>query len=130
MNIFCDMDGVLVRQTGRDGFDKMPWMPDGRVLWEFIAPMGPIILSMLPDENMHRAAPQKIEWCARELGKDVAVTITPDSIGKAKYAEAGDVLIDDNQKHASGWIANGGIFILHRSAKASISVLQRLLAVA
>ena len=96
MKLFCDMDGVLVKQTGRDGFDLMPWMPDGKDLWAFIAPLKPTILSMLPNANIARCEPQKRAWCARELGAEVAVVITPDSIGKGPHATPGAVLIDDD----------------------------------
>lgn len=128
MKLFCDMDGVLVHQTGRDGFDKMPWMPDGRALWEFIAPLRPTILSMLPTANYERCAPQKRVWCARELGADVEVIITPDNIGKGPHATPGAVLIDDGQiRHQPDWLKHGGIFVHHTSAAKSIEQLRKLL---
>lgn len=129
MNIFCDMDGVLVHQTGRDGFDTMPWMPGGRVLWAFIAPLKPTILSMLRDDNYERCAPQKRAWCARELGADVPVIITPDSTGKGPHAIPGAVLIDDGvMRHAPGWVKNGGIFLHHVSAAETIKRLRVMMA--
>jgi hypothetical protein len=128
VKILCDMDGVVVKQTGRDGFDRMPWMPDGRALWEFIAPLKPTMLSMLPDDSMKRCEPQKREWCARELGPDVAVIITPDSRGKSEYATRGAVLIDDSVMHADGWARRGGIFVRHTSARDTIARLQALMA--
>lgn len=128
--LFCDMDGVVVKQTGRDGFDKMPWMPDGRELWDFIAPLHPTMLSMLPDESMARCEPQKRAWCERELGAHVSVIITPDSCGKAPYAKRGHVLIDDSVMHADGWARLGGIFVLHKSARQTIERLRALMATA
>ena len=129
MKLFCDMDGVLVRQAGRDGFDRMPWMPDGRELWDFIAPYKPTILSMLPDANMDLCAPQKLAWCARELGADVKVIITPDKIGKGPHATPGAVLIDDDlRRHAPAWQKHGGLYLHHRSAAETIKRLSEMLA--
>ncbi len=129
LKLFCDMDGVLVKQTGRDGFDAMPWMPDGKDLWTFIAPLKPTILSMLPDANMARCEPQKRSWCARELGADVPVIITPDSAGKGPHASRGALLIDDGlMRHAPAWIAAGGVFLHHRSAPETIKSLKVMLA--
>ena len=128
MKLFCDMDGVLVKQTGRDGFDRMPWMPDGRDLWAFLAPFKPTILSMLPNANMVRCEPQKRAWCARELGPDVEVIITPDSIGKGPHATPGAILIDDGlMRHSPDWIKHGGTFVHHTSAAKSIAQLRTLL---
>lgn len=128
MKIFCDMDGVLVKQTGRDGFQKMPWMPDGKMLWEFIKPMNPTILSQLPDETWARCMPQKCEWVARELGKDIRVIVVQRSHGKAVYASPDAVLIDDAiYTHGKNWIAAGGVFVYHINAAESIKTLRKLM---
>lgn len=122
------MDGVLVHQTGRDGFDRMPWMPDGRDLWEAIKGFSPTILSQLPDEIWARCAPQKLAWCARELGADVPVLVVKRSVGKSGYAAPGSILIDDGaHTHGTAWIGKGGIFIHHRSASWSITELRQVL---
>lgn len=128
MRIFCDMDGVLVRQTGRADFHKMPWMPDGKELWAFIAPLRPTILSMLRPDIYEQCAPQKKEWVRRELGPDIEVVVTPDRIGKGPYAMPGAVLIDDDKfRHRPGWEKNGGIYVHHTSAAESIRRLKVLL---
>ena len=128
MRLFCDLDGVLVLQTGRDNFDKMPWMPDGNVLWQFLAPRKPTILSMLRPDIYERCAPQKRAWCARELGAEVAVVITPDSIGKGPHATPGAVLIDDDyHRHGPAWVKHGGVYVHHTSAANSIKQLRALL---
>lgn len=129
MKLFCDMDQVLVRQTGSDGFEKMPWMPDWKALWAFIAPLNPTILSMLRNDNYARCAPQKKTWCARELGADVPVIITPDKIGKGPHATPGAILIDDGlMRHSPDWLKHGGVFVHHVSAAESIKRLQVLMA--
>jgi hypothetical protein len=130
VRLFCDMDGVLVRQTGRDGFDSMPWMPDGKVLWQFIAPFRPTILSMLPREKMTRCEPEKQAWCLRELGPDVAVIVTPDNLGKGPHSSPGAILIDDGlMRHQPDWLKGGGIFLHHVSAEKTIERLKQILQV-
>ena len=94
--VFVDLDGVLVdfeagvrRVTGKmpdeqsirsmwsrlavePGFyEHLEWMPDGADLWERVRGLQPTILTGLPWGNW--AKPQKIAWCARELGPDVPV---------------------------------------------------------
>ena len=128
MKIYCDMDGVLVNQTGRDRFDVMPWMPDGKALWAFLGPLKPTILSMLRPDIYERCKPQKQAWCERELGKDVEVIVTPYAVGKGPYASFGALLIDDDYAmHAPPWVRNCGTFIHHRNAAESIRQLKALL---
>lgn len=115
IEIYCDMDMVLVQQTGRDHFDTMPWLRGGKDLWAFIKPHRPKILSMLRPDIYEKCAPQKRVWCARELGPDVEVIVTPFAIGKAPYSKPGAVLIDDAEHtHGEGWRKGGGIFVHHR----------------
>ena len=129
MRLFCDLDGVLVLQTGRDNFDKMPWMPDGNVLWQFLAPRKPTILSMLRPDIYERCAPQKRAWCARELGPTVPVIIARQQYGKDALAAAhpGAILIDDDPTtHRHGWQKAGGTFIHHLGAEYTIAQLRQL----
>jgi hypothetical protein len=90
--IFCDLDGVLCdfdagvrRINNGKGADDMhvkelwrsvaradsfyanlPWMTDGRDLWEAIVHLKPDILTGVP--MLEKARQEKAEWCARELG--------------------------------------------------------------
>lgn len=126
--IFCDMDGVLVNQTGRTRFDMMQWLHDGRALWEFIKPLRPTILSMLQPDIYDVSAPEKKVWCARELGADVPVIVTTGAAGKSPYATPGAILIDDGaQRHREEWVRAGGLFVHHRNAVQSIGELKALL---
>lgn len=131
MKLFCDMDMVLVRQTGREGFDTMPWMPDGKALWTFIAPLRPTLLSMLSPDRLERCGAQKRAWAARELGTDVPVIVASDKTGKGPYATQGAVLIDDDMhRHGPAWVKNGGIYLHHVSAADTIKRLRVMLALA
>lgn len=120
------MDMVLVRQTGRDGFDRMPWTSDGKALWAYIEKRSPILLTAVRDERFGRIAEEKLVWINRELGAGVPVIFAPKSRGKGPFARAGDVLIDDSKTHCSDWENGGGLAVLHRSALDTIDKLGRL----
>lgn len=122
------MDGVLVQQVGRKRFDLMGWMPDGRELWAFLAPLRPTILSQLLKDIYEISRPEKEAWCVRELGGDVPVIVVRGEEGKHYHSGAGNVLIDDSEAHRAPWVRRGGTFILHRSAALSIAELQAVLA--
>ena len=152
--LFLDLDGVLadfdagvVLATGQSpadlgdrrmwpilartpGFyDTLPWMGDGRDLWQFSKGHHPTILTGLPLGKW--AEPQKRAWCARELGAEVPV-ITCLSREKGQKAasllEPGEVmvLVDDRLKVQQAWEDAGGLFVLHTSAASSIEALVAL----
>lgn len=128
VKVFCDMDGVLVNQTGRVRFDLMGWMPGGRELWAFLAPLKPTILSQLMADIYEVSCLEKLTWCARELGADVPVIVVRAENGKFPHCKPGDVLVDDSPHHHDrAWTAAGGIFIHHVSAAKSIEQLKALL---
>ena len=149
--LFLDLDGVLahfdqgiyqitgqlpnqltVREIWKaaskaDGFfTHLPWMPQGRVLWEATQSLNPTILTGLPHGQW--AEPQKRLWCARELGSNIPV-ITCMAKDKIKYAQHVlntdeiPVLVDDRPKHKALWEQAGGIFITHRSVETSLKAL-------
>jgi len=166
--LYCDLDGVLADfdagvqrlfgkrpeevkpkemwsrlagQTELGGFfDSLPWMPNGRVLWEAIrqaTPEGPTILTGCPHGNW--APPQKRSWCSRELGSHVPV-ITCMSRDKYRYCLASlnpegepldadvrivPILIDDRETAAEPWTKAGGVFV-HYSQDRVMEALQQL----
>jgi len=154
IRLFLDLDGVLAdfdagvhRATGKTpaelgdrrmwpiiaktpGFyEHLPWMADGRELWEFAKAFSPRILTGLPLGKW--AEPQKRAWCARELGPNVGVECCL-SREKGRHAaallEPGQtmVLVDDRLKVQAAWEDAGGTFILHTSAASSIAALRDL----
>ena len=131
VKIYCDMDGVLVHQTGRDGFDQMPWAVDGRELWDYVKQFRPTILSQLSPDIYDRGRAQKRVWCDRELGRDVLLIVARAwyyETAKYEYAEHGAVLIDDHEEqHAAEWIARGGVFIHHQDARTTILKLKDMM---
>ncbi len=128
MKLFCDMDGVLVRQTSMQGFHLMPWMADGKELWAFIKQHNPILLTQVREERFGATAQEKLLWINRELGPAVPVIFTPDSRGKGPFASHGAILIDDDVvRHGPGWTARGGMLVRHTCAAETIRQLRKVL---
>ena len=133
MNLFIDMDGVLVRQTGRDGFDTMPWMADGKALWEYVKAFQPTLLSQLSPDIYDRGSVQKRVWVDRELGVGVGLIVVRAwyyETLKFVYSGTGAVLIDDHAaQHCWAWEKRGGVFIHHTDADSTIEKLCAVLGI-
>lgn len=110
-------------------FDSLPWMPDGRLLWEATRHLTPTILTGLPRGRW--AAPQKRRWCARELGPEVPV-VTCMTWEKPQRAQdmllpgQRALLVDDRARTQAPWEEAGGVFVLHQDAASSIEALRAL----
>jgi len=116
---------VMWRELSRhpDFFGTLEFMHDAQELWAFCAPHEPVILTGLPLGSW--APEQKRRWVAHMLGPHVRV-ITCMARDKHRHAGPGTVLVDDREKARAPWVAAGGIFILHTSAKNSIAELKKL----
>lgn len=150
MQLFVDMDGVLAdfdtghelvfgRRTDKaaddvdwaavrgvpDFYLNLPPMPDMPDLWTYIAPFRPIVLTGVPT-SIAEAPENKRAWIKKHFGSDVEVRCCR---SKEKYLHAapGDILIDDWEKYRSLWIAQGGIWITHRTAAETIGELKALI---
>lgn len=121
----CDMDGVLVRQTGREGFDEMPWHKDGQAIWRAIERQRPTLLSKVPDARLALGYVEKRRWVDLHLGVGVPLIVVPDSLGKAPYCVQGDVLIDDSEPNCLAWSKVGGHAILHRRLEATLEAIMK-----
>lgn len=122
---FCDMDGVLVRQTGREGFDGMPWHKDGKAIWQALNGTRPTLLSKVPDARLALGYLEKRRWVDFQLGVGVHLIVVPDSLGKTVYCRPGDVLVDDSEPNCAAWRRAGGRAILHRNLDSTISEIMK-----
>jgi hypothetical protein len=101
-------------------FDSLEPMADADELYAAVRHKAPIILTGLPLGKW--AEPQKRRWAERHFpGVPVITTL---AALKHEHRHPGDVLVDDRDKHRHLWEANGGVFIHHRSARASIAELK------
>jgi hypothetical protein len=104
-----------------DFYFGLPLLPDAMDLFEAVKHLDPIILTGLPQGNW--AADQKVRWAAQHFpGTRIITTLARD---KRDHCRDGDVLVDDQLRHAQRWRDAGGIFIHHRSAKATLKALAR-----
>jgi hypothetical protein len=133
--LFCDLDGVLadfaegvkrkmgkypdeldqklmwsVLKRSKNFYENLPWMPEGKALWEKIKKYNPIILTGCPYGRW--AETQKLNWCARELGINFKVIVchTKD---KPKFCLYGSILIDDRAVIMKEWVEKGGKYLLY-----------------
>ena len=106
----------------KDFYVTLPEMPDAQVLFNAVKHLSPTILTGLPMGNW--AAPQKVRWAAEHFpGTPIITCMARD---KYRHMQSGDVLIDDREQHRGKWEDAGGVFVHHRSAKASLDELALL----
>jgi hypothetical protein len=163
IQIYCDMDGVLthfdasakkIGWTGplpakkkedvsalwalvKDNAEKfwgdMPWMPDGKKLWNFIKPYNPILLTSVANSLQSKLGRDgkagKERWVQRELGPQWYKNnlIVVESHGKTKYANPNSILIDDMSKNVEPFVEAGGQGIIHKNADDTIRQLEKIL---
>jgi hypothetical protein len=102
-----------------DFYFGLPLLPDARRLFNAVAHLDPIILTGLPLGNW--AAEQKVRWAAKYFpGTRIITTMARD---KRDHAREGDVLVDDQLRHAHLWEGVGGIFIHHRDVDETLREL-------
>ena len=131
--LYCDLDGVLVdfekgvkERMGKlpedlnqkymwmtlrktpNFYVNLPWMPEGKALWDAIKEFNPIILTGCPIGGWSEA--DKRIWCARELGANIKV-ITCNTKDKPKFCSEGDILIYDRDVIKDAWIAKKGKYL-------------------
>jgi hypothetical protein len=103
-----------------DFYFGLPLMPDAMELFDAVRHLDPIILTGLPQGNW--AADQKVRWAAKYFpGTRIITTMARD---KRDHARKGDVLVDDQIRHAHLWEEAGGVFIHHRDAGSTLEQLR------
>ena len=125
-NDFWRLLDKSLEEKGLEEYDywvNLPWMPDGRTLWDYIKGYKPYILTAPSLDPGSRKA--KREWVDTELpeAKNIyfrKAQLKPDFSGKNR------ILIDDREDTVEAWNAKGGIGIYHTSAANTIQQLKDL----
>lgn len=150
--IYCDMDGVLcdfdrqfekyfgknpeeykekvgkkefyqaISEKGEEFWETMPWMPEGKTLWNKIKDHNPIIVTS-PGTFRGSVEGKKI-WIEKNL-KPAPAAVKFEQAGekqnvlqgKSKEEKAKSVLIDDYDKNIDAWKAVGGKTIKEKPSK-------------
>ena len=113
----------LISQGGVGYWVGMPWMPNGKQLWEYISKYNPIILSAPSRENESRLG--KRLWVRNNLSPKPKL-ILASAANKPNYSTRNKILIDDRADTISNWNAKGGIGILFKSTAQVIEELKKL----
>ena len=122
---------AITRKASKEYWSEMPWHPDGKALWKAIKPLNPIILSTPAASANSKEG--KMVWVKKNLKISTVILsankyeYVKDNLfvpkGKENYKR---ILIDDTPKKITGWTSAGGIGILHKSARDTISKLKKL----
>jgi len=104
-----------------DFWARLPWMPNGKELWDFIAPYEPFILT---------SPMQKGSEIGKAFWIDENLRPLPDKVfmSREKYNWALDengepsILIDDWSENTVPWAKKGGIAIQHVNANTSVTI--------
>lgn len=149
--IYCDMDGVIADFDKRfEQFFKMspreyeskfgkekfwegiakegvkfwvgiPWMPQGKQLWDYIKQYNPILLSAPSRENESRLG--KRLWVKNNIPGTKLVLAN--ATAKQNYSGKNKILIDDREDNIEQWKSKGGIGILFKSTDQVIDELKQ-----
>ncbi|WP_207974431.1 hypothetical protein [Parafrankia sp. BMG5.11] len=116
--------GAFWRELSRhpDFYGMLPLMPDAMELFEAVRHLDPVILTGLPRGKW--AAPQKVRWAAQHFPGTRILTVM--AVDKRNHAREGDILVDDQLKHAHLWEGVGGIFVHHKDARSTLELLRGL----
>jgi hypothetical protein len=113
----------LIAKGGVGYWVGMPWMPNGKKLWEYIAKYNPTLLSAPSRENESRLG--KRLWVRNNIKPKPKLILTS-AATKPNYSGRDKILIDDRPDTIANWNAKGGIGILFKSTDQVIKELQEL----
>jgi len=113
---------LIDNENGVGFWVGMPWMPNGKQLWDYIKPNTPILLSSPSRSESSRLG--KRLWVRNNLPG--TKLILANSYNKKNYADSNNILIDDRPSNVDQWKAAGGIGILFISTEQTIKELKEL----
>jgi hypothetical protein len=112
----------LIASIGEIYWSKMPMMPQGQLLWDYIKKYKPTILSS-PSREQHSKTGKSI-WVNSHLDP-VSKLIFARAEQKSQYSGKNKILIDDRPDTISRWTQAGGIGILCKDGN-SRDVIDKL----
>tara|TARA_R110001592_G_scaffold254329_1_gene517751 strand:+ start:24 stop:1652 length:1629 start_codon:yes stop_codon:yes gene_type:complete len=113
---------LIDKKTGVRFWVGMPWMSDGKQLWDYIKSYKPTLLSSPSRSNSSRLG--KRIWKKRNLPSTKLVLAQ--AAKKQNYANPNSILIDDRESNIDQWVKAGGIGILHTDTASTINKLKKL----
>jgi hypothetical protein len=111
----------VITEKGVGFWVGMPWMVNGKQLWDHIKPYNPKLLSAPSRSNESRLG--KRLWVRNNLpGTELILAYAEN---KKNYADGNNILIDDRPSNIDQWNAAGGIGILFISTAQTIEELKQ-----
>jgi hypothetical protein len=111
----------LISNQGVGFWVGMPWIPDGKELWEYIKPYNPLLLSAPSSEESSRLG--KRLWVKNNIPGTKLILRQAEQ--KQEFANPNSILIDDRTSNINQWRAKGGIGILHTSTNNTLKQLKK-----
>jgi hypothetical protein len=111
---------LIDNQTGVKFWVGIPWMPNGKQLWDYIKKYTPTLLSAPSRNNESRLG--KRLWVKNNIPGTKLVLANAEN--KQNYANPKSILIDDRPSNIEQWRSKGGIGILFVSTEQTIKELQ------
>jgi hypothetical protein len=99
----------------------IPWIPDGKQLWDYIKDKQPTLLSAPSRKPASRLG--KRLWVKNNIPGTPLILAAADK--KQNYSGRNKILIDDRLDNIEQWVSQGGIGILHTSAQDTIQQLKK-----
>jgi hypothetical protein len=113
---------LIDKQIGVRFWRGIPWMPQGKQLWEYIKPYNPSLLSSPSWDESSRIG--KSLWVKDHLPG--TKLIFRQAKQKSDFAEPNSILIDDREDTIMSWKAKNGIGILYKTTDQTINELKQL----
>ena len=111
----------MITEKGVGFWVGMPWMVNGKQLWDHIKPYNPKLLSAPSRSNESRLG--KRLWVKNNIpGTELILAYAEN---KKNYADGNNILIDDRPSNIDQWNAAGGIGILFISTAQTIEELKQ-----
>lgn len=120
-NIFWAMFYSLTKGKETEYWANLPWMKDGKTLWNYISKYKPDLLTAPPSTA---AKIGKKQWADTNLGG--VNIIFRQARDKHQLVEPNAILIDDKESTIDTWNQKGGIGIYHTTAANTIQKLKEL----
>jgi FMN phosphatase YigB (HAD superfamily) len=99
----------------------IPWMPDGKQLWDYIKDKQPTLLSAPSRKPASRLG--KRLWVKNNIPGTPLILAAADK--KQNYSGRNKILIDDRLDNIEQWVSQGGIGILHKNTQDTIQQLKK-----
>ena len=112
-------------------FSDLPWMPDGKELWTFVTQnfLRVKILTALGRSNKtdNQTTTGKKMWLRKNIPslQDSDIIMVENKHRKRHYSTPNSIIIDDTEVVIQEWTHKGGIGILHRNTRDTISKLEQ-----